>query len=185
VGFLLKLIPGGKTARLLLLGGVAVLGFWAYHWVSSFVHRIDTASFETSTVSLALTQAGEEGYTALDINNVWPGANIYTGMDVDNSGGAAFRYSMVSTASGDSGLDGDLRVSIAAVQDGSCDASAFASGMLLEGERAGLSSAAIAHRPLAAGATDYLCFHVRLPLTVPRKILARDAQTTLNFTAQQ
>jgi hypothetical protein len=185
VGFLLKLIPGGKTARLLLLGGLVVAGLWAYHWVNSFVNRINTASFETRTVNLALTQSADERYTALDVSNIWPGANIYTGLDVGNSGDATLRYSMASTPSGDSGLDTDLQVSIAAVQDGSCNAAAFASGMLLEREKGGLASAVIAGRPLAAGATDYLCFHLRLPVSVPRRIVDRDAQATLNFTAQQ
>ena len=185
MGFLLKLIPGGKAARLVLLAAMVVGGYLAYRWVSSFVNRINTASFETPAVSLALNQTADAGYTALDISNIWPGANIYTGLNVANTGGAGFRYSMVSTPSGDGGLDADLRVSIAAVQNGGCNAAAFAGGMLLERERAGLGSAALAGRPLAAGATDYLCFHIRLPLTLPRRILDRDAQATLNFTAQQ
>jgi hypothetical protein len=186
VSFLLKLIPGGKTARLVL--GVALIAgiSWVIHFVYTWYTSTNSVTVSPATVGLAVNSAdGEEGYTALTMTGMQPGANAYVGVTVANTGTADFWFTMSSTASGDGSLDRDLKIGVAVVPVGNCTSLGYAAGTSLEHDTRGLSRASIKAQPLAAGDSEYLCFHVALPLALPKSILGRSAQATLNFTAEQ
>jgi hypothetical protein len=187
VRFILKLIPGGNQARL-VLGVVVLVGIaWVVHAVQGFFHRYNSASFSTGTVDLALsTQGGsQDQLTAMSLSGMQPGADVYLGLSVVNTGSAGFRYNMIATPSGDGSLGKDLKIGVAAVPDSGCGASAYAAGTPLLRDVAGLSSASFTGRSLAASTTDYLCFHVELPSGFPSSLQGKSAQATLDFTAQQ
>jgi hypothetical protein len=186
VSFLLKLIPGGKTARLAL--GIALLAgiSWLAHFVYTWYRTTNSVTVSPASVGLALNSADdEEAYTALTMTSMQPGANDYVGVTVANTGPSDFWFTMSSTASGDGSLDSDLRVGVAAVPAGSCTSSGYAAGTSLHRDTRGLSGASIAAQPLAAGDSEYLCLHIQLPLAVPKSLEGRSAQDTLNFTAEQ
>jgi len=186
VGFLLKLIPGGNKARFAVGVALLVAIAWAVHAVFGVIHRYNSGSFTTGTVDLALnTQNEEDQYTALNLNGMMPGGDVYLGLSVVNTGAGGFRYSMSAAPSGDGTLDKDLRISIAAVPASGCGSSAFTAGTSVLRETAGLSRAAISGRSLAGNTTEYLCFHVRLPFGVPNSLGGKSAQATFNFTAQE
>jgi hypothetical protein len=186
VSFLLKVIPGGKTARLVL--GVALIAgiSWVVHFAYTLYRTTNSVTVSPATVGLTLNSPdGEEAYTALTMTSMQPGANAYVGLTVANTGTADFWFTMSSTASGDGSLDHDLKVGVAVVPAGSCTPAGYPAGTSLQRDTAGLSGASIKPQPLAAGDSEYLCFHVSLPLAVPKSIQGRSAQATLNFTAQQ
>jgi hypothetical protein len=186
VSFILKLIPGGKTARLAL--GVALLAgiFWVVHWGYNLYRTTNSVTVSPATVGLALNSPDdEEVYSALTLTSMQPGANAYVGVTVANTGTSDFYFAMSSTVSGDGALDSDARIGVAAVAAGSCTSSGYASGTSLHRDARGLSAASVGGQPLAAGDSEYLCFHIQLPLAVPKSIQGRSAQDTLDFTAQQ
>jgi hypothetical protein len=183
---LLKLIPGGKQARLII--GIAFLAViaWAVHVVLGYYHRYNSAAFSPGTVSLALNSpTGEAEYTALSLTGMMPGADVYVGLTVANEGSTTFKYSMTSTASGDGTLSKDIRIGVAAVAGNGCSSSAYSSGASLLRDTAGLSNASFSGRALPGAASEYLCFHARFPWGLPNSLQGRSAQATFNFTAQQ
>lgn len=181
--FILKLIPGGKEARL-VLGVVVLAGIaWAVHAALGFFHRYSSASFSAGTVDLALST--QDQLTDLSLSGMQPGADVYLGLSVVNTGGTGFRYNMIATPSGDGSLDKDLKIGVATVPDSGCGSSAYTAGTALLRDVAGLSSASFTGRSLAASTTDYLCFHVKLPWGFPASLQGKSAQATLDFTAQQ
>lgn len=184
--FILKLIPKGKEARL-VLGVVVLVGIvWAVHAVLRFFHRYNSASFSAGAIDLALnTQTGEEQITAMSLTGMQPGADVYLGLSVVNTGSTAFRYSMTATPSGDGDLGDDLKIGVAAVPDSGCGSAAYAGGSAVLRDVAGLSRASFTGRSLAASTTEYLCFHVTLPWGFPSSLQGKSAQATLEFTAQQ
>ena len=181
--FLLKL----PRRALLLVGAVVIVALlWGVHLGLAWLHRVNSAAFSPATVGLTIdNQTGADQYTALNLTSVMPGASLYTGLTVANVGSSDFEYSMSTTASGDAKLASSVRISIAAVPAGGCGSSAFASGTALFREARGLPSASISGRLLAAGSSEYLCFHVRLPPGLPSSLQGDSAQATFNFTAQQ
>jgi hypothetical protein len=186
VSFLLKLIPGGKTARLAL----AVVLLAAISWVVRFGYNLykttNSVTISPASVGLALDSPDdEEAFTVLTMTSMQPGADAYVGMTVANTGGADFWFSMSSTPSGDGGLSGDVRIGVAEVAAGGCSPSGYPAGTALHRDSRGLASASIGWQPLAAGDSEYLCFHVQLGPALPTSILGSSAQDTLNFMARQ
>jgi hypothetical protein len=185
VSFLLKLIPGGKTARLALAVALLAVISWGVHYVWNRYRHLNTVTVSPATVGLALNSPDdEEAITSVSLANMQPGANAFVGVTVANTGSADFRFTMSSTASGDGGLDKDVRIGVASVPAGGCNSSGFAAGTMLYRQARGLSGASVRAQPLAAGDSEYLCFDIQLPLAVPANVFGRSAQDTLDFTAQ-
>jgi hypothetical protein len=183
VRFLLKL---PRRALLLSAGVLLVVVLWGVHVGLGWLHRVNSASFTPASVGLTVDSGtGADEYTALNLTSVIPGASLYAGLTVANTGSSDFRYSMSTTASGNATLASSVRISIAAVPAGGCNSSAFSSGTMLFSEARGLPSASIGAQPLAAGSSEYLCFHVQLPVGMPNSLQGDSAQATFNFTAQQ
>jgi hypothetical protein len=183
VKFLLKL---PKRTLMLAGAGVLVVILWGIHAGLGWLHRVNSASFSPAAVSLTVDNGtGSDEYTALNLTSLYPGASLYAGMTVANTGSGDFTYCMVSTASGDARLAADVRISVADVAAGACNSAGFAAGISLAGESRGLAGPSFSGRVLRAGTSEYLCFHVRLPAGLPSSLQGASAQATLNFTAQQ
>jgi hypothetical protein len=185
VSFILKLIPAGKKARI-VLAIVLLLGIsWVVHFVYNLFQTTNSVAVSPVAVGLALNSPDDqEAFTALNLTSMQPGADEYVGMTVANTGTADFWFNMASTPSGDSSLGKDLLVGIAAVPAGNCSSSGYAAGTFLHRDSRGLVNASIGWQPLAAGDSEYLCFHVRLPAALPESVQGGSAQDTLNFTAR-
>jgi hypothetical protein len=182
VGFVLGLL-GHKLVRVVIVVVVVVLGWTAVNKGISLFRSVNSASFSTASLSLTADDAtGGEAYSALDLTHLAPGADIYMGLSILNSGGTDFRYAMVTTSSGDGTLDKDLRVGVAAVAGG-CDSGAYSAGTKLYNDHQGLDRAQFTGRALASGASDHLCFHVRFPLKLPSSLGLKSASATFDFTA--
>ncbi len=144
MSFILKLIPGGKTARLVL--GIALLAgiSWGVHFVYTWYQRTNSVAVSPATVGLALNSPdGEEAFTALSLTSMQPGADDYVGVTVANTGTADFSFSMSSTPSGDGTLDRDLKIGVAVVPAGGCTSSGYAAGTPLYRDARGLSGATV------------------------------------------
>jgi hypothetical protein len=184
--FLLKLIPGGQKARLILAVALLAVISWVVHFAWNLFRHLNTVTMSPATVGLTLNSPDDEtGIASLTMTNMQPGANAYVGLTVANSGSADFWLTMTSTASGDGGLAGDVRVGIAVAPAGACDATGYPAGTVLRRPAQGLANLSIGARPMAAGDSEYLCFHIQLPLRLPSSILGNSAQATLNFAARQ
>ncbi|HEU4701272.1 MAG TPA: hypothetical protein VFS37_02230, partial [Conexibacter sp.] len=81
-------------------------------------------------------------------------------------------------------LAAGLTIGIKVVGSGTCDAAAYAgSGTTAYAQAAGLGSAAIAARPLASGASEWLCFRVELPASADNSLQGLTANATFTFSA--
>ncbi|MGB2710604.1 MAG: hypothetical protein WBC33_03745, partial [Conexibacter sp.] len=77
-----------------------------------------------------------------------------------------------------------LLIGVKVVPTSSCDASAYAaSSTTAYAEAAGLGSAAIGARPLATGASEFLCFKVQLPSGASNTLQGLTTNATFSFTA--
>jgi hypothetical protein len=167
--------------------GVAILVAiaWVAHVAFGMFRHVNSAALSNATVGLALNSPnGEDAYTDLSLSNVQPGADMYVGLTVANTGGSDFRYSMSSTASGDAKLARAVRIGIVVVASGGCGAAGYAAGVQVLRDAADLDRASIGVRALPASSSEYLCFHLRLPWGLPNSLQGQSAADTLNFTAQ-
>lgn len=185
MGFLQKLIPGGKKPRLVVAGSLLVVVIWLAHGMAGMFGPGAAASFSTPTVLLALdSTTAEETYTALSLSGMTPGGDVYLGLTVTNTGLAGFRYSMSSTVSGDGALATNVWIGVVVTDGTGCGSADYTSGVPLMPDKPGLSEAVISGESLAASDSEYLCFRVQLPSASPASMRAMSAQATLDFTAE-
>jgi hypothetical protein len=167
--------------------GVAILVAiaWVAHVAFGLFRHVNSVALSSATVGLALNRPnGADAYTDLSLSNVQPGADIYVGLTVANTGSSDFRYSMSSTPSGDAKLARGVRIGIAAVSSGDCGSAGYAAGTPVLRDTAGLARASVGERSLPASSSELLCFHLRLPWGLPTSLEGQAAADTLNFTAQ-
>lgn len=175
---------GNTKVRVGLAVLVVIVGWKLVGKGVSMFRSVNTASFSTTAVGLTLdVPEGNEAYSSLDLTHLLPGADIYLGLDVRDSGSSGVQYGMITTSSGDGTLAKDLVVGVAAVSSG-CDSEAYTAGSMLYPDHQGLDRAAFTGRALGSGSSDHLCFHVRLPLTVPGSLNAKSASATFDFSAE-
>ncbi|HLJ99960.1 MAG TPA: hypothetical protein VKU39_08655 [Streptosporangiaceae bacterium] len=181
--FVLGLLSSTKV-RIALAVLVVIVGWQAVRKGVSVFRPVNMASFSSASVGLTLdSPTGNEAYSSLDLTHLLPGADIYMGLDVQDSGSSGVQYGMVTTSSGDGTLDKDLVVGVAVVTAG-CDSGVYAAGTILYAEHAGLDRAAFTGRTLGGGVSDHLCFHVRMPLKLPSSLGLKSASATFDFSAQ-
>lgn len=186
MSFILKLIPGGKTARLALAIALVAGISWVVHYAYTLYQTKNSVTVSPATVDLSLNRPdGAEALATLTMTGMRPGADAYVGVTVANTGTSDFWFTMSSTASGDGILGTNLTFGMAVVPSGGCNASGYASGTALYRDARGLSVASVKPQPLAGGDSDYLCFHVQLPPGAAKPGQGSSADDTLNFTAQQ
>jgi hypothetical protein len=177
--------PSSKRIRALLAVGPLVAVSWAAAY-SAFTDNVDvTSSFSTGTVSIeANDQGGTVAFTSLSMSAITPGTTRYASLKISNAGTLAFNYAMTAGTSGSATLASALTIGVKVVPGATCDATAYtASSTTVYTEAAGLGSAAIASRALAASASEYLCFKVALPSGASNTLQGLTTDATFSFTA--
>ena len=177
--------PSSRRVRALLALGPLVGLSWVGAY-AAFTDSVDvTTSFSTGSIQIrANDQSGTVAFTSLSATGMIPGAVRYAPLRITNSGSADFSYSMTTATSGSAPLAGALTNGIRVVPSATCTATEYnASTTTLHAEAAGLGAAAIAARPLAAGASELLCFKVALPSGAANTLQGQTANATFTFTA--
>ncbi len=156
----------GRLGTTLLAAGLAVTGTWVGAYAAWTDTVVATSTFSSGSIRLTANGATTTyAFTSLDVAGLAPGATpTYALLTVANAGSVALSWSLATTATANQ-LSTDLRVGVVRIAGATCDAAAFTGGTTLWAEAAGLASVAVASRPLAAGASDRLCFKVSLPST--------------------
>ncbi len=177
--------PSSRKVRAMLaigpLVGLSWLGAYA-----AFTDSVDvTSSFSTGSIQIrANDQSGTVAFTSLSMSNMIPGAVRYAPLRIANSGTADFTYAMTTATSGSGVLAGALTIGIKAVPSATCTATEYtASRTVVYAEAAGLGGAAIAARPLAAGASEFLCYRVELPSGAGNALQGLTTSATFTFNA--
>ena len=177
--------PTSRRVRAMLaigpLVGLSWLGAYA-----AFTDSVDvTTSFSTGSVQIrANDQSGTVAFTSLSMTNMIPGTVRYAPLRITNSGSAAFRYAMRTAVGGSTVLAGALTVGIRVVPSATSTQTEYnASTTIPYAEAAGLGNAAIAARPLAAGASEFLCFRVELPASADNTLQGLTTSGTFTFSA--
>jgi len=175
----------GRRLRALLAIGPLVALSWAGAY-AAFTDSVDaTSSFSTGSVSIeANDQGGTVAFTSLSTSGMTPGTVTYAPLKISNAGSLAFHYAMATATGGSATLAGALTIGIKLVGSSTCDAAAYAaSATTAYAQAAGLGAAAIASRPLASGASEWLCFRVELPASADNSLQGLTANATFSFTA--
>ena len=185
MSFIKRVLAAKRTRWILAAAVVAALACVAAYVTVTPDSQADASTFSTGSISLTLNnQTGEVAFTDLSMTSMKPGDDVYAGLNVGNAGSLNFKYSMSATSSGDSDLATAMTIGIAAVAGTSCTSGTYAAGTSLYSDAAGLGDATIDSRALSAGASDYLCFHVKLPSDAASTLQGKSASATFNFTAQ-
>jgi hypothetical protein len=177
--------PSTRRVRAILAVGPLVALSWAGAF-SAFTDNVDvTSSFSTGSVVIrANDQTGTVAFTSLSMSGMTPGAVRYAPLRITNGGTADFTYAMATATSGSAPLAAALTIGIKTVPSATCTATEYnASSTTVYSEAAGLGSAAIASRPLAAGASEFLCFKVTLPSSAGNALQGLTTNATFSFTA--
>jgi hypothetical protein len=181
VGLLTRL-QGLIGLRLFLLACGATATFVVSTTLAAYSDSATSANTEFSTGSVTL---GINPSTALfNVTSMKPGDVFYAPLTVTNNGTLAATYAMTASAS-NVDLKGLAAVMIGEVRktpSATCNSTTFAaSGTTVAANALGLALLATsAPRSLAAGASEYLCFQVTLPLSVLNA--TQGATTTASFT---
>lgn len=171
--------------RALLAVGPLVALSWAGAY-AAFTDTVDaTTSFSTGSVAIeANDQGGTVAFTSLSTSGMTPGTVTYAPLKISNTGTIAFDYAMATATGGSAALAAALTIGIKVVPGATCDASAYAaSSDVAYAQAAGLGGATIAARPLATGASEYLCFRVELPAGADNSLQGLTTNATFTFTA--
>lgn len=177
-------VPSMRRVRTVLAIGPLVALSWAGAY-AAFTDSVDaTSSFSTGSVTIeANDQTGTVAFTSLSMSDMTPGATKYASLKISNGGSMAFTYAMATGIGGDAALASALTIGIKLVPSSTCDATAFGSGTTVYAEAAGLAGATIASRPLAAAASEFLCFKVALPSGASNALQGLTTDATFSFTA--
>jgi hypothetical protein len=177
--------PSTRRVRAILAVGPLVALSWAGAF-SAFTDNVDvTSSFSTGSVVIrANDQTGTIAFTSLTTSGMTPGTVRYAPLRISNGGSADFTYVMATATSGSAPLAAALTIGIKVVPSATCTATEYnASSTTVYTEAAGLGNAAIASRPLASGASEFLCFKVLLPSNASNTLQGLTTSATFSFTA--
>jgi hypothetical protein len=177
--------PSTRRVRAILAVGPLVALSWAGAF-SAFTDNVDvTSSFSTGSVVIrANDQTGTVAFTSLTTSGMTPGTVRYAPLRISNGGSADFTYAMATATSGSAPLAAALTIGIKVVPSATCTQTEYdASRTTVYAEAAGLGSAAIASRPLAGGASEFLCFKVQLPSNASNTLQGLTTNATFSFTA--
>jgi len=161
----------------------------ALSWVGAFAAFTDsvdvTSAFSTGTVEIQANDAtGTVAFSSLSMSDMTPGSTTYAPLKISNTGSAGFDYAMATATTGDAALAAGLTLGIRAVPGPACTAGDYdGSSTTVYAEAAGLNAAGFPARPLAAGASEYLCFRVHLPAGADNTLQGRSTAATFTFTA--
>ncbi|HEX5147379.1 MAG TPA: hypothetical protein VFV85_10165 [Conexibacter sp.] len=177
--------PSTRRVRAILAVGPLVALSWAGAF-SAFTDNVDvTSSFSTGSVTIrANDQTGTVAFTSLTTSGMTPGAVTYAPLRITNAGTSDFTYAMATATTGSATLASALTIGVKLVASASCTATDYAnSTTVVYTEAAGLGSAAFASRPLASGASEFLCFKVQLPSGASNALQGMTTSATFSFSA--
>ncbi|PRZ42468.1 putative ribosomally synthesized peptide with SipW-like signal peptide [Antricoccus suffuscus] len=185
-----------RIRALLAIG--AVVGLGAALTMAAFTDEGNVgATFSTGSLDISFdqppgTNQGPESApytTTLGIAAGKLGSVAVAPLQVNNSGSLAFTYGMTTTAAGDTGLAGALKVTVAVAATTCTQAGGLVGGTVIIDGVTGLKNATMAAtRPLAPAANEILCFKVELPDIPANNVPAIQGKTTtatFKFTATQ
>ena len=177
--------PSSRRVRGLLAVGPLVCVSWlGAH--AAFTDSVSaTSSFSTGTVAIKANDlTGTVAFTSLATSGMTPGTTKYASLKISNAGTNDFTYTMATATSGDASLGSALTIGIKVVPTSTCTMTEYtASSTVAYAEAAGLGGAAIASRPLASGASEFLCFKVQLPTSASNALQGLTADATFSFSA--
>ena len=166
-------------------------------WAGTFATFTDDASsaatFSAGTVDLVAGGDTDDAhdFAALTVANMKPGDVKYAPLSVANPGSLNFTYVMtgatVDTSGKPAGLGAALRVAVKLVT-GACDSTTFTASTTTVAASSAFSAVSTTARPVAAAASETLCFQVtfRNGTAATDNPLQGSATTaTLSFTATQ
>jgi predicted ribosomally synthesized peptide with SipW-like signal peptide len=174
-----------RRVRAVLAVGPLVALSWAGAY-AAFTDSVDaTSTFSTGSVAIeANDQGGTVAFTSLSTSGMTPGTVTYAPLKIANTGSLDFDYAMATATGGSAALAAGLTIGVKVVGSSTCDASAYGgSSTVAYADAAGLGAAAIAARPLASGASEYLCFRVELPASADDSLQGLSTDATFTFTA--
>lgn len=180
------LLSGGKPRAVASLG--IVLGLGAIGTLAAWSDSATATSGVFSTGSVNLQLNGSSGpavaFTTLTKTGMMPGDSVAATLPVKNNGTVSFSYTMAAVATTAPELAPSLKVT---VSTGTVNGTACSGGTvianntpLVSGGSANLISTA---RPLAAAATETLCFQVTLDPAVTTTAQNKTVNTSFNFNA--
>lgn len=168
---------------LVLLGGVATTGTWAY-WTDEAT--VTGTSLTAGTIDLKVNTVDQvTGYAALNLGAMVPGNTSAAVLTIGNSGTAPVRFTGASTATNPDtkNLAGALQVKATAdtAVTGS-GSSATCAGTAIAGSGTALNAALLPARTLTAGSTWKVCVQVTLPTNAASSLQGGTTAVTLSFT---
>ena len=177
--------PSSSRVRAALAVGPLVALSWAGAF-AAFTDNVDVASsFSTGSVVIqANDQTGTVAFTSLSMSGMTPAATKYASLKISNGGTTDFTYTMGAATTGGATLASALTIGVKVVPTSACTSTEYgASSTTAYAEAAGLAGAAIAARPLATGASEFLCFKVALPSSASNALQGLSTDATFSFTA--
>lgn len=179
-------ILGALLAAVLAAGTLPVLEGLG---VFSDSDTVGSNSFDTGTVALSTQPTS----ALLSLTDMFPGDEVVAPLTLSNGGSGELRYAMTSSVT-ESTLSASLALEIKSGLS-SCDVASMDDGTLgtvvadttLDGAAFGDPSqgAQSGDRTLAAGASEDLCFMVRLPLSADNSLQGLSTSADLTFSAEQ
>ncbi len=173
-----------RRGLLAVLLGVTTLSLGAGLFSLALFTDTDTVTgeFATGTIDIEASPT-----LAFDVDPMMPGDSETAQLTIDNDGTADLRYALTATATGTLGdalvLEiRDLGTSCAAFDGASVLAATALDGAVLgdvtQGDQGG-------DRPLAAQASEELCFRVSLPGTADDTLQGETSDAVFSFVAEQ
>ncbi|MDQ3610975.1 MAG: hypothetical protein M4D85_05090 [Actinomycetota bacterium] len=179
-----------KKIRVIAALGTLSGAVWAGTFATFTDSATSTSTFSSGTVNMELNDDTTDAYTfaSLSTSNMKPGDVKYATLKVENAGSIASTYTMTSAES-EAVLSGQLQLG-AVVGAATCDAVGYAAavtgvtGIVIA--NGSLASAAISTaRPLAAAASELLCFKVELPSASGDTFQGLTTTSTFTFSLTQ
>ena len=178
-----------KKIRILAALGTLSGAVWAGTFASFTDSATSQSTFSTGTVNMELADDTTDAYSfaSLSTSNMKPGDVKYATLKVENAGSIASTYTMTSAES-EAALSGELQLG-AVVGAATCDATGYTAAVtagtvvIANGD---LAAAAISTpRPLAAAASETLCFRVELPSATTDTFQGLTSTSTFTFNLAQ
>lgn len=145
---------------------------------------VDSASMDVSSGWVDVTVGGS---SLVSINGMKPGDVYFRSINVANTGSLPSMYSIISTRTTGAGaplVDALLVLTKKTATAEECVAATFNNEASI-GSEVSLSQLTITGRPLAAGASETLCFRISLPSSASNTVAGKNAAVTFNVSSEQ
>lgn len=181
-----------RKIRLIAASGLLLGAVWT--GTSATFTNAPTASstFTSGVIDLELADEADDVYafTSLDFSAMKPGDVRYAPLKIENPTatdalGLSYTMSTSATNADTKDLRSQLLLGIKLIPSATCDSTTYAASSDVLSAQGVITSAAIASRTLAAGASEYACFQVTLPSGVGNAYQGASTTATFTFSATQ